>query len=317
MPATVIAAGSATHHAELVYNDATNGDSNVVTVGPFTTASAISFSGTIPAQTVTSGAVVDLDLSSYWAGTGFGSLAWSSIGASIAGASSGLSLNTATGHITGTAGAAQTISGVQLRKSDSGLAVSSADSGTFTITISGGSTPVSFAGTVPGQVGTIGSAFSLALAGYFSGSLTPFTYSVLSGSLPAGLSLNTSTGAITGTPTTAGSSSAVIRATDTGTNTAQTGSIGFTISASAPSGGTFTSEPLKRNNGTLAAGSALDYVRWYNPTTGALVLSKTGLSTNGSGVFSTTDAALSGATSYALDWKESTGERRMPIKATA
>lgn len=40
------------------------------------------------------------------------------------------------------------------------------------------------------------------------------TYSVFSGTLPPGLTLNTGTGAITGTPTTAGSYSAVIRVTD-------------------------------------------------------------------------------------------------------
>lgn len=46
------------------------------------------------------------------------------------------------------------------------------------------------------------------------GSSTPRTYAVFSGSLPPGLTLNTGTGAITGTPTTAGSYSAVIRVTD-------------------------------------------------------------------------------------------------------
>jgi hypothetical protein len=40
------------------------------------------------------------------------------------------------------------------------------------------------------------------------------SYSVFSGSLPAGISLNTSSGAITGTPTTVGTSTFVIRATN-------------------------------------------------------------------------------------------------------
>lgn len=79
--------------------------------------------------------------------------------------------------------------------------------------------------------------------------------------------------------------------------------------------GTFTSEVLKRNNGTVAASSSLSYVRFYNTSTGALVLSKTGLSTNGSGVFTTTDAALVSGTTYAIDWEEATGQRRMPRKA--
>lgn len=81
---------------------------------------------------------------------------------------------------------------------------------------------------------------------------------------------------------------------------------------------TFTSEVLKRNDGTVAASSALDYVRWYDPATGALVLSKTGLSTNGSGVFSTTDPALTSGMVYEVNWKESSlSIGRMPRKAAA
>jgi hypothetical protein len=79
--------------------------------------------------------------------------------------------------------------------------------------------------------------------------------------------------------------------------------------------GTFTSEVLTRNNGTVAAGVALTYVRFYNISTGALVVTKTGLSTNGSGVFTTTDAALISGTTYAIDWEEAGGQRRMPRKA--
>ena len=115
-----------------VQNNA-NGDSNVVTVGPITTASALAFSGTIPTQNVTSGQSVDIDLSSYFSGTGFGTLSYASIGTSLTG--SGLSLNTSTGHITGTAGSAQTVSGVQVRKGDSGSPASQASSNTFNIVI--------------------------------------------------------------------------------------------------------------------------------------------------------------------------------------
>lgn len=135
VPNTVLATGTANQYVDMVYVDATNGTSNVVTVGPITTASALSFSGTIGTQTVTSGDVVDIDLSSYWSGTGFGSLAYSSIGASIAG--TGLSINSS-GRLVGTAGAATSISGVQFRKADSGSPVSQADSNAFTLTITSG-----------------------------------------------------------------------------------------------------------------------------------------------------------------------------------
>ncbi|HEY3729142.1 MAG TPA: putative Ig domain-containing protein [Solirubrobacteraceae bacterium] len=46
------------------------------------------------------------------------------------------------------------------------------------------------------------------------GGVWPYTWSVASGTLPAGLQLDTHTGAITGTPTTAGGGTVVIRVTD-------------------------------------------------------------------------------------------------------
>ena len=97
-----------------------------------------------------------------------------------------------------------------------------------------GSTPISFSGTVPTLTGTQGSAFSQSLASYFSGSLTPFTYSLQSGTLPAGLSLS-SGGTISGTPTVGGTfAGLVVRGTDTGSNTADTNAFQISL-ASSPS----------------------------------------------------------------------------------
>src|ERR1035437_4557983 len=59
--------------------------------------------------------------------------------------------------------------------------------------------------------GTVGVAYSQALGA--SGGTPPYTWSVASGSLPAGLSLAAS-GTISGTPGTAGSSSFTVRVTD-------------------------------------------------------------------------------------------------------
>lgn len=100
----------------------------------------------------------------------------------------------------------------------------------------GAATPVAFSGSVSNQTGTEGTAFSLNLSTYFSGSETPFAYSVQAGTLPAGLSLNSSTGVISGTPTTAGvSSGIVIRAADATPDTADTNSFSITIDeAGAP-----------------------------------------------------------------------------------
>jgi hypothetical protein len=51
-----------------------------------------------------------------------------------------------------------------------------------------------------------------------TGGVKPYTFSVSSGSLPPGLALNSATGAITGTPTTAGTFSFTISVVDLSAN---------------------------------------------------------------------------------------------------
>jgi hypothetical protein len=75
------------------------------------------------------------------------------------------------------------------------------------------------------------------------GGTTPYTWGLSSGSLPPGLSLNPSTGSISGTPTTAGTSSFTIAVTDSGQPTAQTASKAFQITIAAPLVITTTSLP--------------------------------------------------------------------------
>lgn len=91
--------------------------------------------------------------------------------------------------------------------------------------------------------------------------------------------------------------------------------VGSITSTGSTTSGTFTSEVLKDYAGNALVSVSMNFVRLYNQTTGALVLSKTGVSTNASGVVSFTDAALTAGTGYRIDWETSTGSRRMPIKA--
>jgi hypothetical protein len=76
----------------------------------------------------------------------------------------------------------------------------------------------------------VGSAFNLALAA--TGGVQPYVWSVSAGALPAGLSLNPATGAISGTPSSAGSFSATIQVSDAGAP-AQTATLSLGIT-SAP-----------------------------------------------------------------------------------
>jgi hypothetical protein len=146
----------------------------------------------------------------------------------------GVTVNSA-GLISGTPTTPGTSSSLRVRRTDVGALT--ADSNLFSITVSAAATPVAFSGTVGAQSGTVGSAFSWAgsaLASFFSGSLTPFAYNVSAGSLPPGLTLNSSTGVVTGTPTTAGTFNATFRALDTGSNAATSNSVAFTIAAAPP-----------------------------------------------------------------------------------
>lgn len=115
----------------------------------------------------------------------------------------------------------------------------------------------------------------------------------------------------------------------TGSVTSGSGSLTTTITATlanivcsitstgSTTNGTFTSEVLKDYAGNVLANVSLNFVRFYNDTTGALVLNKTGVSTNGSGIVTFSDAALVAGTTYRVDWETAAGSRRMPRKAAA
>ncbi|HEV3359904.1 MAG TPA: alkaline phosphatase family protein [Pseudonocardiaceae bacterium] len=94
--------------------------------------------------------------------------------------------------------------------------------------------------TNPGsQTGTVGTAANLQISASDSASGQTLSYTATG--LPAGLSINSSTGLITGTPTTAGSNNVTVTATD---GTGASGSASFTWTVSAAGGGGCTAAQL-------------------------------------------------------------------------
>ena len=79
--------------------------------------------------------------------------------------------------------------------------------------------------------GQVGANYSTTVQA--TGGTTPYHWSISSGSLPAGLTLSATTGAISGTPTASGSSTFTVKVTDSTSPTAQTATKSLTLTVAA------------------------------------------------------------------------------------
>ena len=184
-------------------------------------------------QTGTVGTAVSLQISASDSASG------QTLTYSATGLPAGLSINSSTGLITGTPTTAATNSTTVTAKDTTGATGSA--SFTWTINSATGNTVTV---TNPGnQTGTVGTAVSLQISASDSASGQTLTYSATG--LPAGLSINSSTGLITGTPTTAATNSTTVTAKDT---TGATGSASFTWTINPASSGC-TAQQLLGNPG--------------------------------------------------------------------
>jgi len=114
-----------------------------------------------------------------------------------------------------------------------------------------GSTGNTVTVTNPGsQTATVGTAASLQVSASDSASGQTLTYSATG--LPAGLSINSSTGLISGTPASAGTSSVTVTAKDT-TGASGTASFSWTVNTSGGGGGTCGTTDLALNQPTTAS----------------------------------------------------------------
>lgn len=194
----------------------------------------------------------------------------------------GLSLSAA-GTISGTPTAVGTASfTVQARDAQAPAAVASKS-----LTITTVAAPLTIAtSALPSAAVNVAYSANLAAAG----GVTPYTWSIASGSLPAGLSLSTS-GAITGTPTAAGNSSFTVRVTDA-QSPAQSATLSLSLVVNAATLVVSTSSladgavGVAYNVSLAATGGTAPYS--WSIASGSL---PAGLSINGAGVISGTPTA--------------------------
>lgn len=192
----------------------------------------------------------------------------------------GLSFNTSTGALAGMPTTTGTVSfTVSSTDSSTGAGGPFKISGTYTLTTSAPTIVLSPA-SLPGA--TVGAAYSQTAPA--AGGSAPYAYALTAGALPAGLSLNSSTGAITGTPTAGGTFNFTVTATD---SNGYTGAQPYSLTVSAA---TITVTPTSMPGATVSvpysqsmstSGGTAPYT--YAMTAGAL---PAGLSLSPTGVLS-------------------------------
>ncbi|HTB96593.1 MAG TPA: putative Ig domain-containing protein [Terracidiphilus sp.] len=188
--------------------------------------------------------------------------AWSIVAGALP---AGLTISPTTGVISGTP-TAQGASNFTVQVEDSTDAVATAAA---SITIL---SPLTLTGG-PQPEGTVGASYTTSLVA--AGGLTPYSWSIVSGSLPPGLGISATTGVISGVPTTKGTSSFTVQVKDslgatataavsitinsplTMSNTLPNGTVGVSYSAPIGASGGTTPYACSITAGTLPAGLTL------------------------------------------------------------
>ena len=188
---------------------------------------------------------------------------WAIISGSLPG---GLTLTPATGVISGTPTGTGTFN-FTVKVTDSVSATA-----TENLSIVVGATLTITTTSLPG--GSVGTAYSATLQA--SGGAQPYTWSVSSGTLPPGLTLNSSSGVISGTPTATGTSNFTIQVADS-ESPARTEAVNFSITISPAS---------CPNNNILSGNYAFETSGWSSATPTAVSAAGSFVA-NGSGKITT------------------------------
>ena len=177
----------------------------------------------------------------------------------------GLSLNASTGAISGTpSGTFVGTDSFTVTATDSETPTAATANANLSITITVAALGVTTSGSL--TVGVVNSAYPGATL-QATGGIQPYTWSVTTGSLPAGLTLNPATGAISGTPTASGNVNFTVTVTDAETPTAKTATANLSIGVN-PALSVTTTSPLPAGvigtaySKTLAASGGIAPYTW-------------------------------------------------------
>ncbi len=204
---------------------------------------------------------------------------------SISGNPPWLSINPSTGVLSGTP--TRTTPGFTVTVTDSETPTGMAATANLIITVN----PALSVYTTSLPAGVVGTSYPAGTALQATGGVSPYTWAVTLGSLPAGLSLNASTGAITGKPTgpAVGTIGFTVTVTDSESPTKMTATQSLSIVITAPQltvTTTMASLPTgvigNSYPGTLQASGGVPSYSW-SLTGGSL---PTGLTLNSNGTFS-------------------------------
>lgn len=157
-----------------------------------------------PSPSFTQGIAANYPLSGVSSDPQGGTLTYTSIGAALPTGVTIVGTNLAYDGI----GSPTTVAALQIRATSS---AGSSNSALFSLTIAAGALALA---QPPAQSATQGVAYSYDFSQHRTGGVAPFTWSVTSGALPTGISLNASTGVASGTPSASGSFSPVIQVAD-------------------------------------------------------------------------------------------------------
>ena len=246
-----------------------------VTSGPFTVNAALATTQAVPAVTGTAGQAIAPVIPVTAAG---GVTPY--VFAISAGLPAGLVFNTTTGQLTGTPAAPFALTNFTVTVTD---AAATPSSKTFSLTING---PLTTTQAVPTKVGTVGAAIASFIPVTAAGGTIPYVFALSGGALPTGLTFNTTTGAISGTPTTTlAATPFTVTVTD---NVGAISSKNFTLTVNAAlvatqavptttanAGAPLSFIPVTGSNGSTPytfalTGTALPAGLTFNTTTGAV-----------------------------------------------